>query len=76
MTLSVNSNKKVNIRIGIHEVAITKREKLLRVHPENEFSFDYIMYQRFAKKDVVKFVKKSTLINSFSKSQFNYCPLV
>ena len=51
MTLSVNSNKKVNIRIGIHEVVITKREKLLRVHPENEFSFDYIMYQRFAKKD-------------------------
>ena len=51
MTLLVNSNKKVNIRIGIHEVAITKRENLLRVHPENEFSFDYIMYQRFAKKD-------------------------
>ena len=74
MTLLVNSNEKVNIRIGVHEVAITKRENLLCVHLENEFSCDYIIYQKFAK--VVKFVKKSTLINSFSKSQFNYWPLV
>ena len=51
MTLLVNSNEKVNIRIGIHEVAITKRENLLCVHLENEFSCDYIIYQKFAKKD-------------------------
>ena len=38
-------NKKVTIKIGIHEIANTKREKLLDVHLDSGLSFDYHMSQ-------------------------------
>ena len=34
--------KKVTIKIGIHEIANTKCEKLLDVHLDSGLSFDYI----------------------------------
>ena len=39
--LTVTYNKKVTIKIGSHEIANTKREKLLGVHLDNGLSFDY-----------------------------------
>ena len=39
--LLVSSNEKVTIKIGSHEIANTKREKLLGVHLDSGFSFDY-----------------------------------
>ena len=41
--LLVSSNEKVTITIGNHEIANTKREKLLGVHLDNGLSFDYHM---------------------------------
>ena len=37
----VSSNEKVTIKIGSHEIANTKREKLLGVHLDSGLSFDY-----------------------------------
>ena len=54
--LLVSSNEKVTIKIGGHEIANTKREKFLGVHLDSRLSFDYI-YQKFAKKQVVNFVR-------------------
>ena len=54
--LLVSSNEKVIIKIGGHEIANTKREKFLGVHLDSRLSFDYI-YQKFAKKQVVNFVR-------------------
>ena len=39
--LLVSSNEKVTIKIGNHEIANTKREKVLGVHLDNGLSFDY-----------------------------------
>ena len=39
--LLVSSNEKVIIKIGSHEIANTKREKLLGVHLDSGLSFDY-----------------------------------
>ena len=39
--LLVSSNEKVTIKIGGHEIANTKREKLLSVHLDSGLSFDY-----------------------------------
>ena len=52
----VSSNEKATIIIGRHEIANTTHEKLLGVHIDIGLSFDYI-YQRLAKKQVVKFVR-------------------
>ena len=35
------SNRKFKIKIGSHEIANTKREKLLGVHLDSELSVDY-----------------------------------
>ena len=49
------SNRKFKIKIGSHEIANTKREKLLGVHLDSELSVDYwIYYLRLAKKQAVK----------------------
>ena len=53
--LLVSSYEKVTIEIGSHEIVNTKREKLLGIHLDSGLSFDMI-YQRFAVKQVVKFV--------------------
>ena len=53
--LLVSSNEKVTIKIGSHEIANTKREKLLVVHLIVDCHL-IIIYQGFAKKQVVKFV--------------------
>ena len=39
--LLVSSNEKVTARIGSHEIAHTKREKLLDIHLDSGLSFDY-----------------------------------
>ena len=39
--LLVSSNEKVTIKIGIHEIANTKGEKLLGLHLDAGLSFDY-----------------------------------
>ena len=39
--LLASSNEKVTINIGSHEIANTKREKLLVVHIDSGLSFDY-----------------------------------
>ena len=39
--LLVSSNEKVTIKIGSHEIANTKCEKLLGVHLDSGLSFDY-----------------------------------
>ena len=49
--LLVSSNEKVTIKIGSHEIANTKREKLLGVHLDRGLSFDYHISEQ-----VVKFV--------------------
>ena len=54
--LFVSPNEKVAIKIGSHEIANTKREKLLGVHLDSDCHL-IIIYQRFAEKQVVKFVR-------------------
>ena len=54
--LLVSSNEKVTIKIGSHEIANTKREKPLGVHLASD-SHLIIIYQRFAEKQVVRFVR-------------------
>ena len=54
--LPVSSNEKVTIKTGSHEIANTKCEKFLGVHLDNDCHL-IIIYQRFAKKQVVKFVR-------------------
>ena len=39
--LLIISNEKMVTKIGSHEIANTKREKLLGVHLDSELSFDY-----------------------------------
>ena len=39
--LLVSCPEKVTIRIGSHEIANTKREKLLGIHLDSRLSFDY-----------------------------------
>ena len=54
--LLVSSNGKVTIKIGSHEIANTKREKLLGVHLDSGLSFDYHISES-CKKQVVKSVR-------------------
>ena len=80
--LLVCSNEKVTIKIGSHEIANTKREKLLGVHLDSGLSFDFHISE-ICKKASRKFCaaarvtscmslsKKRSLMNSFSNSQFN-----
>ena len=82
--LLVRSNEKVTIKIGSHEIANTKREKLLGVHLDNGLSFDYHISE-ICKKAICKVCalarvtsgmslsKKRTLMNAFFNSPFNYC---
>ena len=84
--LLVSSNEKVTIETGSHEIANTKREKLLGVHLGSGLLFDYHISEIF-KKESRKFCslarvtsgmslsKKRILTNAFFKPQFNYCPL-
>ena len=84
----VSSNEKVTIKIGSHEIANTKREKLLDVHLESGLSFDYHISE-ICKKPSRKVCaiasvtsrmslsKKSTFYQCvFFMSLFNYCPLI
>ena len=85
--LCVSSNEKVTIKIGSHETANTKCEKLLGVHLDSGLSFDYHISE-ICKKAIRKICalarvtsgmslfKKRTLMNAFFNSQFNYCPLI
>ena len=55
----VSSYKKLKNQIGSREFDNTKRGKLLGVHLDTELSSGYwVDYQRFAKKQVGKFVHK------------------
>ena len=85
--LLVSSNEKVTIKIGSHEIANTKREKLLGVYLDSGLSFDYHISEisKKASRKVcalarvtscMSLSKKCPLINAFFNSQFNYCPLI
>ena len=85
--LLVCSNEKVTIKIGSHEIANTKREKLLGVHLDSGLSFDYHISEicKKASRKVcalarvtscLSLSKKRSLMNVFFNSQFNYCPLI
>ena len=52
----VSSNEKVTIKIGSHEIANTKLEKLLGVHLDSGLSFDYHIISEIHKKQALKFV--------------------
>ena len=54
--LLVISNEKVTIKTGRHEIANTKREKLLGVHLDSRLSFDYHISE-ICKKASRKFVR-------------------
>ena len=47
--LLVGSNEKVTVKRGSHEMANTKREKLLDVHLDRELPFDYHLSEIFKK---------------------------
>ena len=55
--LLVSYNEKVIIKIGSHEIANTKSQKPLGVHLDSDCHL-IIIYQRFAEKQVVKFVRQ------------------
>ena len=85
--LLVSSNEKVTIKIGSHEIANTKREKLLGVHVDSGLSFDYHISEICKKANLkvcalarvttcMSLSKKRSLMNAFFNSQFNYCPLI
>ena len=85
--LLVSSNEKVTIKIGSHEIANAKREKLLGVHLDSGLSFDYHISEicKKASRKVcalaretscMSLSKKCSLTNAFFNSQFNYCPLI
>ena len=87
MPLVGQFNEKVTIKIASHEIAITKREKLLGVHLDSGLSFDYHISEicKKASRKVcalarvtsgMSLSKKRTLMNAFFNSQFNYCPLI
>ena len=80
----VSSNEKITSKIGSHEIANTKHEKLLGVHLDSELSFDYHISEicKKASRKVyalarvtsgMSLSKKRTYMNAFSKSLFNYC---
>ena len=85
--LLVSSNEKVTIKIGSHEIANTKREKLLGVHLDSGLSFDYHISEicKKASRKVrvltkvtscMSLSKKRSLMNAFFNAQFNYDPLI
>ena len=82
----VSSNEKGIIKIGSHEIANSKREKLLGVHLDSGLSFDYHISEvcKKANRKVCALARviscmnlsnKHSLMNAFFNSQFNYCPL-
>ena len=83
----VSFNEKVTFKIGSHEIANAKPEKLSGVHIDSELSFDYHISEICKKTSPnvcalarvtsgMSLSKKRTLMNAFFKSQFNYCPLI
>ena len=85
--LLVSSNEKVTIKIGSHEIANTKCEKLLGVHLDSGLSFDYHISEicKKASRKVcalarvtscMSLSKNYSLMNAFFNSQFNNCPLI
>ena len=67
----VSSNEKVTVKIGSHEIANTKREKLLGVHLDNGLSFDYHIsdiYKKASRK--VCALARVTSCMSLSKKRF------
>ena len=83
----VTSHEKETIKIGSHEIANTKREKLLGVHLDSGLSFDYHISEICKKSSrkvcalarvtsCMSLSKKRSLMNAFFNSQFNYCPLI
>ena len=84
--LLVNSNEKVTIEKGSHEIANTKREKFSGVHLDSGLSFDYHVSEicKKASRKVCALVrvtsgmslsKKRSLMNAFFNSQSSYCQL-
>ena len=76
--LLIISNEKVTIKMGSHEIANTKREKLLGVHFDNGLSFNYHVSEICKRasrkacglariKSGMSLSKKRTLLNAFFK---------
>ena len=80
---------KVSVNIQISDIKVTSESgvKLLRIHIDNRLNFDYYVSQLCKKAsknymDWLKFFKyvetskRRVLVNSFTTSQFLYCPLI
>ena len=85
--LLVSSNEKVTIKIGSHEIANTKFEKLLGLHFDSGMSFDYHISEICKKvsriicalarvTSCMSLSKKRSYMKAFFNSQFNYCSLI
>ena len=70
--LLVSTNEKTKINIGEFSIENSDCEKLLGVKIDNKLTFDALA--RIA--PFININKRRILMNSFCRSQFNYCPLI
>ena len=85
--LLVSTNEKIKINIGDFSIENSDCEKLLGVKIDNKLTFDYHVSDMCKKANrkinalarIAPFIninKRCVLMNSFFRSQFNYCPLI
>ena len=85
--LLVSTNEKTKINIGEFSIENSDCEKLLGVKIDNKLTFDYHVSDMCKKANrkinalarIAPFIninKRRILMNSFFRSQFNYCPLI
>ena len=85
--LLVSTNEKTKINIGDFSIENSGCEKLLGVKIDNKLTFDYHVSDMCKKANrkinalarIAPFInlnKRRILMNSFFRSQFNYCPLI
>ena len=85
--LLVSTNEKTKIKIGEFSIENSDCEKLLGVKIDNKLTFDCHVSDMCKKANrkinalarktpFINMNKRRILMNSFFKSQFNYCPLI
>ena len=85
--LLVSTNEKIKINTGDFSIENSNCEKLLGVKIDNKLTFDYHVSDMCKKANrkintlarIAPFIninKRRILMNSFFRSQFNYCPLI
>ena len=85
--LLVSTNEKIKINIGDFSIGNSDCEKLSGVKIDNKLTFDYHVSDMCIKANrkikalarIAPFInlnKRRILMNSFFRSQFNYCPLI